>query len=162
MIVKQITADEVRNSDARNYNPSEWDKKIDRFLAYSGTVFYIDQSHEGAKAFYVEYTVDGIRFFTEFDYTSTLTSGGFYPLVKSPIADDGRTFHDAVALARSGQDEESFSLIKLLDDATKFKLSTYMLRNEDGELVSIPPQARELMRQRSSELDDVFTKMFIR
>lgn len=159
MIVKEITADEVRNSDARNYNPSEWDKKIDRFLAYGDTVFYIDQ---GAKTFYVEYTVDGIRFFAEFDYGSAMTSGGFYPLIKSPIADDGRTFHDAVALVRAGKDEESHSLVMLLEQATKFKVSTYMLRDEDGQLGSIAPHAREYMRKRTSEVDDVFTKMFIR
>lgn len=162
MIVKQVTADEVRNSDARNYNSSEWDKKIDRFLTYADTVFYKDQSHEGANAFYVEYTVDGIRFFTEFDYGSIMTSGGFYPLIKSPIADDGRTFHDAVALVRAGKDEESYSLVRILEQATKFKVSTSMLRSEDGQLGSIAPHAREYMRNRTSKLGNVFTKMFIR
>lgn len=156
MLVKRVTVDEVRNSDEKNYNEQEWNKKIDRYLTYGDTMFY-----RGEDRFYVEYTIDeGIRFFNELCYSSTLSNTGFLPLQQNPITSDGLTFKDVVELNTRGADEDEVTKLMVeLESSDTFQLSTRYIIDARGREVSISPQARDYMRRNSSRFDTVYTKL---
>jgi hypothetical protein len=93
-----LTADEIRNSDGRDYNPQVWNSNIKRMLdTYSDVIFYKvnkDNTYTYDR-YFVEYTLDdGLRLFTKFSYSSSITNGGFFRLDKSPVTKDGFTYND--------------------------------------------------------------------
>ena len=73
MIAKILTADEIRQSEGRNYNPQVWDSNIDRMLnSYKDVVFYkVDKDNlYSYDRYFVEYTLDeGLRLFGRFSYS---------------------------------------------------------------------------------------------
>lgn len=78
MKLQELTPDQIRNNSAREYNPSEWDKTISRFLKYGDVKFYIEvESPNSYDRFFAVYVADGIRFLGEVSYSSMLSSGGF-------------------------------------------------------------------------------------
>lgn len=75
-----MTAEEIRNDKARDYNPREWDKVIDRFITYRETEFFKlpEGNGYGYDRFYAVYTLsDGMRVMNSVGYSSSLSSGGF-------------------------------------------------------------------------------------
>ena len=157
MLVKKVTVDYVRNSDEKNYNEQEWLKKINRYLTYGDTTFFEDEEGQ----FYVEYTInEGIRFFSEFNYSSTLSNTGFLPLHKFPITSNGLTFKDVVELASKGEDQDEVTkLILELDSSDTFELWTRYFIGADGSERSINPEARDYMRENSIKFETVYTKL---
>ena len=111
----RLTATEIRNDESRDYNPREWDKVIDRFLAYRDAEFF--KIPNGYDRFYAVYTLsDGMRVMNSLGYSSSLTSGGFAEAFifefdeNFNYYDDGRvelstrkvTFRDADGTERQG------------------------------------------------------------
>ncbi len=81
LTVTPITVSELRNNSAREYNASEWDKKINLYDQKSKDVqIYIKPSDNvfSYDRFYVKHTIEeGIVFLSQFGYSSSLTSNGF-------------------------------------------------------------------------------------
>lgn len=69
-----LTADEIRNSSGRNYNPQVWDSKIERMITnYKDVVFYLVEKDDvyGYDRYFVEYTSpEGLRLFSSFGYSA--------------------------------------------------------------------------------------------
>ena len=80
MKLLKLTTEEIRNNSARDYNPQIWDKKVDSYLPYTNTEFYICPKGEGFDydRFFVIYTLPtGLRLLNKFGYSSSVTSTGF-------------------------------------------------------------------------------------
>ena len=74
----RMTEDEVRYSKERAYNPIEWDKTINRYIDRNPQFYKIAaDSLTQYDRYFVEYTVDGIRFLNTLSYISTLSNSGF-------------------------------------------------------------------------------------
>lgn len=153
-----LTTEEIRNCEGRDYNPSVWDKNIDRMLQnYSDVVFYHVPKGYGYDydRYFVEYTLpEGLRLFGTFGYSGALTSGGFYRLDKQAVTTDGKTYADLMTLASEGHTEEAQQLAQHLANTKKYNISLGMFRFKvDGEVkmtaIGTSPEAREWMIDRS-------------
>lgn len=165
MIAKILTADEIRNSDGRNYNPQVWDNNIDRMLdMYKDVVFYkVDKDNlYSYDRYFVEYTLDeGLRLFGRFDYSSSMTSGGFYRLDKLPVNKDGMTYADLLELSEQGEKEEVKRLIREIQNSNMVEISYGEFQDVNtGEMVMIgtSKEARDWMTERSIKYGLTFTK----
>jgi hypothetical protein len=69
----EVTIDQVKASPRREYNPYEWNKKIDRYASYPECRFFYDEKADEHFAIYV---ADGIRFMQTIEYSSMLSSSG--------------------------------------------------------------------------------------
>jgi predicted dehydrogenase len=80
-----ISEQDIR-ADNREYNPYEWDRTIDRFASKSQVTFYKRvNSPNSYKEYYAKYeTEEGLRFFKEVSYSSTMTSNGFSKIELRP------------------------------------------------------------------------------
>ena len=86
-----LAVDEIREQ-GRAYNPSEWDRIIDRYSALRGCAFYkrdrATSPFEYDEYFAVYYTSDGLRLFKSVGYGSSLTNAPFVE-----VAFDGLNLH---------------------------------------------------------------------
>jgi hypothetical protein len=165
MIAKILTADEIRNSDGRNYNPQVWDRNIDRMLdMYKDVVFYkVDKDNlYSYDRYFVEYTLgEGLRLFGSFSYSSSMTSGGFYRLDKLPVNNDGMTYADLIELFEQGKDEEGKRLMLEIQNSNMVEISYGEFQDVNtGEMVMIgtSKEARYWMTERSINYGLTFTK----
>ena len=70
----RITIEEAKANSRNEYNPYEWNKKIDMYNRLTDAEFYLNEAND----LFVVYTIDdGIRFLNEISYVSSLTSNGF-------------------------------------------------------------------------------------
>ncbi len=69
----EVTIDQVKASPRREYNPYEWNKKIDRYASYPECRFFYD---EKADEYFAIYVAQGIRFMQTIEYGSMLSSSG--------------------------------------------------------------------------------------
>ena len=69
----EVTIDQVKASPRREYNPYEWNRKIDRYASYPECRFFYD---EATKEYFAIYVAQGIRFMQTIEYSSMLSSGG--------------------------------------------------------------------------------------
>lgn len=91
--VLEITPEQIREEN-REYNPSEWDKKIDRMLAYKGIRFFKAAPQRGYDyvRYYAVYQIEeGIILVNPVSYSSCLSNNGFCRIIlaKQP---EGYTF----------------------------------------------------------------------
>jgi hypothetical protein len=70
----KITIEEAKANSRNEYNPYEWNKKIDMYNRLTDVEWYLNEAND----LFVVYTIDdGIRFLNEISYVSSLTSNGF-------------------------------------------------------------------------------------
>lgn len=77
--LEPLTEAQIRQM-GRDYNPSVWDREIDRYAKYDDVEFYVAKADDCFEynRYYVVYTTrEGIRFFNSVSYSSGLTSRGF-------------------------------------------------------------------------------------
>lgn len=163
MTAKKITIDELRNSDSRGYNPSEWDRQIDRMLKYDEVEFYHVGKGSGYdyERHFVEYTLpEGLRLFASFSYGGSITNGGFYRLDKTAITDDGRTYANLVELVEQQKLDEAKKLGTQLANANLFEISYGTFTDADGNqcLYNTSKEARKKMSELSRKHYITFTK----
>jgi hypothetical protein len=157
-----LTADEIRNSDGRNYNPQVWESNIKRMLdKYSNVIFYkVDKdTYYTYDRYFVEYTLyDGLRLFTKFSYSSSMTNGGFFRLDKSPVTKDGFTYNDMDEIKKHSDIHRIFN--ELMNPSVfdieygKFQ----ELSTGEEVMINTTKEAREWMTSRSIEYGITFTK----
>lgn len=153
-----LTTEEIRNCEGRDYNPSVWDKNIDRMLQdYSDVVFYHVPKGDSYDydRYFVEYTLpEGLRLFGAFGYSGAMTSGGFYRLDKQAVTGEGKTYADLMTLVSEGRTEESHQLAQQLATTKKYSISLGKFPFEvNGEVkmtaIGTSPEARQWMIDRS-------------
>ena len=164
----KLTSEQVRNNHIRNYNPTEWDKVIDRienfqdveyFMAPKDQVFQYDR-------FYAEYTLPtGLRLFRSIGYDAMITDGGYYRLDKHRVTSDGKSLIDAMNMMKEGKEQESRDLIALLTDEEAseqwYDISYGKFTDEESGkevLIGTNDKAREWMIERSVKYGLTFTK----
>lgn len=71
----KITIEEAKANSRNEYNPYEWNKKIDMYSRFTDVEWYLNEAND----LFVVYTTNGerIRFLNEVSYVSSLTSNGF-------------------------------------------------------------------------------------
>jgi hypothetical protein len=160
-----ITTDEIRNCDGRDYNPQVWETNINRMVTnYKDVVFYYVPKGDGYDydRYYVEYTLpEGLRLFSDFGYSGSLTSGGFYRLDKSEVTADGRTHRDLMEILKSGTMDEAKALLGELESTGTYNIKLGKFYDEaTGTMVGIGTsrEARAWMTERSIKYGLTFTK----
>jgi hypothetical protein len=75
----KVTANEVINSDAKEYNASEWARIVNRYAQYENVTFYKveEKTRYSRSEFLVMYTVNGLEVLGSISYGSSLHNGGF-------------------------------------------------------------------------------------
>jgi len=156
-----LTTDEIRNSDGRNYNPYIWDKKINNMISnFRDVLWYIVPKGNGYDydRYFVEYTTgEGLRLFSDFGYSSSLTAGGFYRLNKTPITKDNLSLLNLIDDLDSEKIQE---LMKELNDTKFFDISHSSFNDSNGNevLFDTTKLAIKEMTRRSIKYGMVFTK----
>jgi len=163
MTAKKLTAEEIKNVDARNYNPQEWDKQVSSYLKYGDVQFYIVGKGNGYdyERHFVEYTLpEGLRLFGSFGYGGSITNGGFYRLDKIAVTEDGRTIADMVELMESGKKEEMNALAKQVAETKLFLISYGKFTDANGNqcVYNTTKAARTRMAELSTKYHMTFTK----
>ena len=162
MRAKILTTEEIRVSSGRDYNPMEWDRKINRYVdKYKDVVFYVVEKG-GAFSYdryFVEYTLlDGLRLFGRFGYGESITSGGFYRLGKSSVTADGRSISDVLSIK---DDVDAVKeLLSELNNSKFVELSSESFSDGNGNevLFGTSKEARNEMTDRSVKYNMTFTK----
>ena len=160
IIAKLITAEQIRIEPIRSYNPQEWDKKIDRMLKFKDTLFYHvpKGGNYDYDRYFVEYTIpEGIRLFAICDYTSTLSNGAFFSIVKQHVSVDGETFQDVLNRIEDGDQAESDTdlkkLSKKIQTSNLFKIEVYTDFKLNNTVL-----ARKFMIRNSKAFNTTYTK----
>jgi len=161
----KVSVDAMRLDERSAYNSQTWNTNIDRMLKYNDVIFYKVDKGNGYEydRHFCEYTLnDGLRLFASFDYSSSMTNGGFYRLDIEGITKDGKTMKDLYNLVSEGKTEGLKELAEEIASATLFNISFNPMYNEAGDKVVIAttPTARQWMIERSKNFNMTFTKGF--
>ena len=161
----KVTADALRLDERSTYNPQTWNKNIDSMLKYNDVVFYKVNKGNGCEydRHFCEYTLnDGLRLFASFDYSSSMTNGGFYRLDKDAITKDGLTNSNLFELVNVGKIDEAKALASELSTTELIDITIGDMYDANGDIVAIAPTkiGREWMISRSKEFNMTFTKGF--
>lgn len=76
----KLSNEQVKNDSIREYNPTEWNKVVNRYSQFSNVEFFKVEKNDvyGYDRFFVKYeTSDGMIYFKSLSYSSSLTNGGF-------------------------------------------------------------------------------------
>ena len=157
-----LTTEEIRISNGREYNPSEWDRNINRYVdSYKDVVFYLVERDDifSYDRYFVEYTLpDGLRLFGKFGYGGSITNGGFFRLGKSKVTADGRSISDVLTIK---DDVDAVKeLLTELDNSNYIELSYESFSDGNGNevLFGTTKEARDEMTERSKRYNITFTK----
>jgi len=149
MKATKLTADQLKNDNGRDYNPSIWEQNIERYISkYSDVQFFKVDKGNGYDydRYYVVYTLpSGLRFFNVFSYSASITNGGFQEIFISSF--------DVDAMKPYDNDEVHI---------TPFR---YKSKDENGNLVDAwlnnSDEARQFMTDKSKRFGSIFTKQGI-
>lgn len=160
--MRMISESDVRNSDDKNYNEAVWNERITSLAKYDNVLWFVAEAGGGYDydRYFVEYTLpEGLRLFSDFGYSSSLSSRGFSWLARDPMLEDGSTFFDVIKLMEVGDTKKAEEILLALEDATTFTVSTRRFRGSDGDecCYNNTPAARREMVAKSKH-GMVFTK----
>jgi hypothetical protein len=164
MIAQILTTDEIRSCEGREYNPQTWETNIDRMVDnYKDVVFYHVAKGDGYDydRYFVEYTLpEGLRLFGSFSYSNSITSGGFYRLDKSQVA-NGMNWNDVAELVKNGKLDEAMKMTEILNESKLVDISYgkfYNQATDEMVMIGTTKEARAWMTERSIKYDMTFTK----
>jgi hypothetical protein len=83
----EMTAQEIKTSEGREYNAREWNRIIDRLSKYENVRFFQVAPGNGYSyyRYFASYTVpEGLNFFGSVSYSSCLSSNGFSLIMIEP------------------------------------------------------------------------------
>jgi hypothetical protein len=148
----RMTAEAVKADSARDYNPSIWERNVDSYSKYSDVEFYKVNRDEiyGYDRFYVVYTLpEGLRLLSDFGYSSSLTSGGFYL---------------AYILTMDMEIDDNGSIVSctMLEEGNVY-INTMQVRSKSGEYgaMSNSSAARSKMIEHSKATKQIWTKEYL-
>lgn len=150
----------MRAEPIRSYNPQEWDKKIDRMLKFKDVLFYFVPKGDNYEydRYFVEYTIpEGIRLFATCDYTSTISNGAFFSILKQNVSVNGETFQDVLNKIESHgakkSDTDLKKLVKKIETSNLFKIEVYTSFKLNNTVL-----ARRFMARNSASFKTCYTK----
>lgn len=73
----EVTAEQVKSSSRRNYNPREWDSKVNWYASFHECKFYFDEEKNEYLAIY-RVEENSPRFVQPIMYSSILSGAGFH------------------------------------------------------------------------------------
>jgi hypothetical protein len=161
-----ISTEQIRNCETRAYNPSEWDRAIDRFLKFQEVKFYHVPKGDGYDydRYYAEYLLpEGLRLFNSVSYSSTLCNSGFGRVDIANITEDGKTFSDLLDLVSENKMDEAQLLADKLKDSKLLDISFGYFHTEKGEEVlfgTTPEARRDMIRRCKISSTLIFSKGF--
>ena len=163
----KLTLEQVRNSDKREYNPSEWDRIINGYEnKYENVEYFVvpKDARYSYDRYFVEYTLpEGLRLLGSLSYGSSLTNGGFYSVVKIDVGPNGETIQDVLDLMANGEEDAALYLMGVISESDFVNIKTHKLLDDKGNQVAInnSPQAREYMTKNSKKHGLVYTKEWL-
>lgn len=145
MKATQLTAEQLRNDEGREYNPRVWEERIESYSKYSDVEFFKVNKGNGYEynRYFVKYTLpDGLRLLNTFGYSSSLTNGGFQEALINRFDID----------AMKPYDNNEVSIVGF----------RYKTKDDNGNLIDAwlnnSKEAREFMTEQSKRFGSVFTK----
>lgn len=161
--MRMISESDVRNSDNKEYNEAVWNKRITSLAKYDNVLWFVAEAGGGYDydRYFVEYTLpEGLRLFSDFGYSCSLSNRGFSWLTRDPMLEDGRTFLDLIKLGEMKEIEAGRELMDALMTTMLFAVGTRRFRGSDGEECcynNTPAARREMVAK--SKRGVVFTKV---
>jgi hypothetical protein len=144
-----LTPEEVKQDEAREYNPSVWVENVDRYKNYEDVIFLKIPSDEcfSYSRFFVVYTLpEGLRLLNTFSYSSCISSAGFRE----------------VTLNNFDINVEKTEIVNLEEGTVNIVKLPLYTKQDDGKLVECAidnnPEARKWMIDRSKRYGAIFTK----
>jgi hypothetical protein len=131
---------------------------------YTNVTFYVVYSDDryAYNRYFVEYTLEsGLNFFSDFGYSSCMSSGGFFRVDKNQITKDGKTYADIITLSEEGKANEIPQLIQDIEGSPYYDISFGKFYSEDTNkmvMIGTNAEARRWMTDRSIEYGLVFSK----
>jgi hypothetical protein len=151
----RMTAEQVKQDNAREYNPSTWEANVDRYSKYKDVQFYKVEKGNGYdySRFFVVYTLDeGVRLMNTFSYSSSITNGGFYRALIS----DCEVYKD---------DNNELEVVVLTDDNVLISTEKLFCKDADGKMqetaLNTSIEARYYMTEQSKKYGSVWTKCYL-
>jgi hypothetical protein len=149
MKATKLTKAQMIADSQREYNPTEWEKIVNRYSNFANCIFYKIPSNDvyAYDRFFATYTTnEGLNLFGSVDYSSSMTNGGFY---KANIID--------------GFAIENDEIIKLEDGEVFISIGKMIFKNpQTGELelhtINTSKEARKMMIEKSVKYGLIFTK----
>jgi hypothetical protein len=149
MKATKLTKAQMIADSQREYNPTEWEKIIERYSNYANCIFYKIPSNDvySYDRFFATYTTkEGLNLFGSVSYSSCITNGGFY---KANIID--------------GFAIENDEIIKLEDGEVFISIGKMLFKNlQTGEyethVINTSKAACEMMIEKSVKYGLIFTK----
>jgi len=146
-----MSAEEVKQHSARDYNPQVWEESVDRFMKYSNVQFYLldRDNYKAFDEFFAIYTLpSGLRLLNKVSYSGMLSASRFYEI---DVIDKDM---DAVI-----EDVVAGKQIKLADYT--FGPDRVLLRSRTDVSYNTTTEAREYMTKRSVKHGLIYTKQHI-
>jgi hypothetical protein len=131
---------------------------------YKDVVFYIapKDEHYSYDRYFVEYTLpEGLRLFSDFGYSGSITNGGFYRLDKNEVTADGLTHGDLLKIVEGGDLESAKQLLTELNATNTYSIKYGQFYDEATKTmvcIGTSKQARAWMTERSVKHGLTFSK----
>jgi hypothetical protein len=123
-----VNAETVINSNAREYNPSEWTRTVERYQKFNDVMYYKveNETRYGRDEFVVEFTNNsGYRTVQLLSYSLCLHNGGFYNILKTMC---DANFTSVVEYIMENKTLENYKF-----DPTKFIMVICEFNTADGK-----------------------------
>jgi hypothetical protein len=147
MKATKITAEQLKNDEAREYNPQVWERKVDSYSKYNDVQFYKVEKGNGYDycRYFVVYTLpEGLRLLNTFSYSSSITNGGFQEAI---ITEASYEIVDGKLITTDFPEGE-------------VEIKGRKFKDEDGKecWINTSEEARRWMTERSNKFGSIFTK----
>ena len=121
-----VNAETVINSNAREYNPYEWTKTVERYQKYDNVLYFKveNETRYSRDEFIVEYTINGLCHVQLLSYGACLHNGGFYRVFRTNCNEN---FIDIMDAYNAG------TLENYKFDETKFLMSIMEFQTSNGK-----------------------------
>lgn len=149
MKAQRLTIEQVKNDSIREYNPTEWNKVVDRHLKHLNVEFFKVAKDDIFQydRFFVKYTLlTGLTLFNSLSYSSMLSDSGFQEVFINEFSFENNVVEFY---------PENEVLIKFLPMKRKIE--------ETGEVVNVmlnnSIEARKYMIKASQRIGAIWTKL---
>lgn len=142
----KLTIEQIKNDDKREYNSQVWLRNIDSYSKYADVQFFKVGKGNGYDydRFFVSYTLpEGLKLFSDFGYSASLTNGGFQQLIINDFDIENMKLYD-------NNEVELIGLPINTQSANGGEIKQVWLNNSK--------EARKLMTERSKEFGTIWTK----
>jgi hypothetical protein len=146
----KMTPDQVKQDEMRSYNPQIWNSNVDRMVSkYMDVEFYkVDKGngYDYPRMFVVYTLPEGLRLMSSFDYSGSMTNGGFMEVMINNFE---------IKFTDNGDLE---SITHFEDGHCELVTRKFIGAEGKEAMINTTPEARQWMAQQSMQLGMIFTK----